>query len=100
MDKRASALTDDQKKVLWQDGFIIKRAEKVDWGPADSAIKVTEKKDLSSAFITPGESCKCEALLSDGNTEKITLLLAKELPTNKSGLKYLHTSDPFYVMGQ
>ena len=100
MDKRASALTDDQKKVLWQDGFIIKRAEKVDWGPADSAIKVTEKKDLSSAFITPGESCKCEALLSDGDTEKITLLLAKELPTNKSGLKYLHTSDPFYVMGQ
>lgn len=80
MDKRASLLTDEQKQTLWHDGYVIKKAELVDWDSKDSGVKVIEKKDVSTAFVTPDDSCKCEVLLNDGDTEEVTLLLAKRLP--------------------
>ena len=103
MDKRASLLTDEQKQTLWHDGYVIKKAELVDWDSKDSGIKVIEKKDVSTAFVTPDDSCKCEVLLNDGDTEEVTLLLAKKLPEKpRWGLKNLtpREYDEFYVSGQ
>ena len=48
MDKKASLLTPEQQSVLWHDGYVIKKAQAVDWDESTNAIKVVEKKDLST----------------------------------------------------
>lgn len=77
MDKRAAQLTEEQQKVLWRDGYVIKKAQSVDWDTPEAPVKVTEKKDLSTAFVTPDDSCKCDLLKADGSIESVTLLKAK-----------------------
>lgn len=84
MDKRAAQLTEEQQSVLWHDGYVIKKAQAVDWDESTNAIKVIEKKDLSTSFVTPDDSCKCAVLNADGTTDEVTLIKAKTLNNNNA----------------
>lgn len=83
MDKRASLLTEEEQQTLWKDGYVIKRAAEVDWDSDKSPVKVTEKKDITQCFVTPGRSCKCQMLLPDGSTESVQLIVASESFNNR-----------------
>lgn len=66
LDKQAALLTEQQKKNLYADGFVIKQDNKVDWGPAQNDIKAFQYTNLTRAFVTPQKTCKCKALSQDG----------------------------------
>lgn len=101
MDKRASLLTPEQQSVLWHDGYVIKKAQAVDWDESTSAIKVVEKKDLSTSFVTPDDSCKCAVLNADGTTDEVTLIKAKTLSNNAHEINVgKYNAGTFNVSGQ
>ena len=74
LDKKASLLSPYQKQRLFRDGFVVKKAAKVDWGPAENQVKVVKSTNISNTFITPSKPCKAKALLSDGTLTDITYL--------------------------
>lgn len=79
MDKEASFIAQDLKETLYRDGYIVKSAELMDWGPAQNAIKVIKKKNITNAFSTPSKNCKCKLLTQDGELKEVTLLEANVL---------------------
>lgn len=83
-DKKASQLTDEQKAVLWRDGYVIKKAELVDWDQKDSTTKVIQKKNIDDQFVTPDDSCKCQLLQPDGALKDVKLLRTEVLHTDKA----------------
>lgn len=79
MDKEASLVEQSLKQTLYRDGYIIKSAQLMDWGPAENAIKVIQKKDISAAFVTPSVSCKCQALTQQGELKDVIYIVASQL---------------------
>lgn len=81
-DKEASFLTPGLKQILMRDGFLVKKAQKIDWGPADSQIKATKYTNMNSSFREPSSLCRCKILLSDGSLKQYIYL--PKLTTDKN----------------
>lgn len=74
MDKKASLLSQEEKKNLYRDGFVVKQDNRVDWGPADNAIQAIEVKAINNSFTTPDKICKCKVLTDDGQLLDVVYL--------------------------
>ena len=96
-DKKAAELTEEQKSILYQDGYVFKKASKVDWGEAENDIKVVNHRDISHAFCAPQKSCKCSALLPDGSLKEVKVVFVKNAGPN---MRFQCGPNKFYVSGQ
>lgn len=98
LDKQASLLSDQLKAKLYRDGFLVKKANKIDWGPADSQIKATKYVNMSSSFREPSSVCKCKILFNDGSLKQYIYI--PDNNTNYSSfISCGHYADPHNVSG-
>ena len=75
MDKRAMLLSKEEQQELWRDGWLIKKAEKMDWQEApDKAVKVIREPNINTQFGQIQKTCKVQLLTTEGDLQEATIL--------------------------
>lgn len=75
LDKKAMLLSKEQQQELWRDGWLIKKAEKMDWQEApDKAVKVIRDSNINTQFGEIQKTCKVQLLTTEGDLQDATIL--------------------------
>ena len=75
LDKKAMLLSKEQQQELWRDGWLIKKAEKMDWQEApDKAVKVIRDSNINTQFGQIQKTCKVQLLTTEGDLQDATIL--------------------------